>query len=156
MSYCCTSPSIFGGILHTKTATLFPGAEEVLDQELKRLAHIYQLNQVQVGPSLVRAPEWHLWLAYAVNRSCFAARDSSGTSPGGSEPLGPHCPDWIRQASDQAEEVTNRLQSPGSKHQSRNDANLSTKPKGASKHKKDKSHKKARTKKRHKHKHNKL
>ena len=101
------------------------------------------------------SPESHLWLAHAVNHSCIAARDSSGTSPGGTEPLGPHCPDWIRQASDQAEDVTNRLQSSGSKHQSRNDANLSTKPKGVTKHKKDKSHKKAKTKKRHKHKHNK-
>lgn len=95
----------------------------------------------------------HLWLAHVINQSCVAARDSSGSSSGGTEPFGPHCPKWIRQASDQVEDVTDRLQSAGSQHQFKSDADLATRPKGVSKRKKDKSHQKAKKKKRHKHKH---
>lgn len=85
--------------------------------------------------------------------SCVAARDGSGINPGDAEPLGPHCPDWSRQASDQADDVTTSLQTLGSKHQSRIDAGLLLKPKGVSKHKKNQTHKKTKKKKRHKLKH---
>ncbi|KAL3157619.1 hypothetical protein ABBQ32_012068 [Trebouxia sp. C0010 RCD-2024] len=86
-----------------------------------------------------------------------SARDSYSPSSRGAEPLGPHCPDWIRLASDPAEVMSNRPQSPGN-HNSTRDADLCIKSKGVgksrrsdSKHKKQKSHKKTRVKKRHKH-----
>lgn len=104
-----------------------------------------------VYPALTHT-NWHYQLAHTPTYCYVAARESSSPHSRGAKPLGPHCPDWIRQASDQAEDASYMPQSPRSNHKSSRDTDLSMQSQGVSKNRHQKSHKKTRKKKRHKHK----
>ena len=87
-------------------------------------------------------------------KPCWTAgRDSC--SPEAAVPVGPHCPDWIRQASHLPEDTTTRHQHADGNYKARHKAdsqNLSARSKGIRKERKSKSDKKAKKKKKHKHK----
>lgn len=85
---------------------------------------------------------------------CTAARDRYSSSPEAAGPMGPHCPDWIRQASHLDKDInpTNRHSIEEPRPKAGHNTRLAIKAKGISKEKKDKQHKKAKKKKK-KHRH---